>query len=837
LPSRAVQLIVLVATLWAASVAGVVAQPQRPFGTILAEWSRTIDQASQELGRGEIAPERSARLIERLDQIGDEAAQIQDNARDQLDPLYGQLRALGVVPSEGEAPEPAAIATQRSQLQDTIATFEARVRQTELTITRAQELEDRLKSAVREQALERLLKDFPSPYIPANFLKALPEFLQQLALVAASPLLWWQEFGLDNRQKGHLYGTGLILVLTFLIGWLLRYYLLKWCGHDPANSEPTYARRLLAAIAVGLARGIVPALIFGAILYRFTSESTLVHGLFADVVVALVGVLIFFVLAWALPHAVLAPDLPAWRLTPLSAKNSRKIAHGVAMLAGVYAIDLFIRLATKSLVSSEALTSSYAFVSNTIEAALILALLRGKLWQGEPVAGAPGEAPAEDAPQLKRRHIWTAIRLAIGLTAVAAVALAVAGYANLSDFLINRMMASGAIVGVLFLFRGLVRETIGVWLRSDFMRSMLDVRYSARNVLKFWLRGALDVLVFSAGLFLLLSAWGVPVADMVFWIERALTGLTIGNVTLSIADILVAIAIFVIALVATRMLQRVLRDKVLPQTRLDIGVRHSLSAGVWYLGLIIASVLAISAMGLELSNLAIVAGALHRLGAGDLGHGPGAVQPGDRRRRALGRYRLRPAERGQQLRLGLHPLDRAALQGRRLDRRRDQPGLRQEDPAPLHRDRDLPARLGDHSQRRPAVERPGQLDPQGPLRPGRHTDRRGLRLGRALGDGDSRALPEGQQRHPQLADPPGAVPRLRRKLAGFRGPRLHRQHRDHLPGPERPPGGHRPGVSGRQDRDSLPSEGCAPQRGGRAAVGREERRGDVRASRPYRPTT
>jgi small-conductance mechanosensitive channel len=583
LPSRVVQLIVLVATLWAASVVGVVAQPQRPFGTILAEWSRTIDQASQELGRGEIAPERSARLLERLKLIRSEAEDIQDNARDQLGPLRGQLRALGVVPGEGEAPEPGSIATQRSQLQDTIATF---------------------------QALERLLKDFPSPYIPANFLKALPEFLQQLALVAASPLLWWQEFGLDNRQRGHLYGTGLILVLTFLIGWLLRYYLLKWCGHDPANSEPTYARRLLAAIAVGLARGIVPALIFGAILYRFTSESTLVHGLFADVVVALVGVLIFFVLAWALPHAVLAPDLPAWRLTPLSAKNSRKIAHGVAMLAGVYAIDLFIRLATKSLVSSEALTSSYAFVSNTIEAALILALLRGKLWQGEPVAGAPGEAPAEDAPQLKRRHIWTAIRLAIGLTAVAAVALAVAGYANLSDFLINRMMASGAIVGVLFLFRGLVRETIGVWLRSDFMRSMLDVRYSARNVLKFWLRGALDVLVFSAGLFLLLSAWGVPVADMVFWIERALTGLTIGNVTLSIADILVAIAIFVIALVATRMLQRVLRDKVLPQTRLDIGVRHSLSAGVWYLGLIIASVLAISAMGLELSNLAIVAGAL-----------------------------------------------------------------------------------------------------------------------------------------------------------------------------------------------------------------------------------
>jgi small-conductance mechanosensitive channel len=600
----------LVATLWAASVAGVAAQPQRPFATIFAEWSRTIDQASQELGRGELAPERSTRLLDRLRQIRDEAEEIQDDARDQLAPLRSQLRALGVVPGEGEAPEPGPIAAQRSQLRETVATFEARIRQTELTITRVLELEDRLKTLVRDQALERLLKDFPSPYIPANFLQALPEFLQQLALIGASPILWWQDFSFAEQLKGHVYGTGLILVFTFGIGWLLRHYLLRWFGHDPANSDPTYARRLLAAIAEGLARGIVPAMIFGAFLYRFTAESALIHGLFADVVAALFGVLIFFVLAWALPHAVLAPDLPAWRLTPLSAKNSRKIAHGVTLLAGVYAIDLFIRLATKSLISSEALTSSYAFLSNTIEAILILALLRGKLWRAEPVAGAPGEEPAEEAPQLKRRHIWTAIRVAVGLAAVAAVALAVAGYANLSDFLINRLMASGVIVGVLFLFRSLVRETIGVWLRSDFMRSMLDVRYSARNILKFWLRGALDVLVFGVGLFLLLSAWGVPVADMLFWIERALTGLTIGNVTLSIADILVAIAVFVIALVATRMIQRALRDKLLPQTRLDAGVRHSLTAGVWYLGLIVAAVLAISVMGLELSNLAIIAGAL-----------------------------------------------------------------------------------------------------------------------------------------------------------------------------------------------------------------------------------
>ena len=79
---------------------------------------------------------------------------------------------------------------------------------------------------------------------------------------------------------------------------------------------------------------------------------------------------------------------------------------------------------------------------------------------------------------------------------------------------------------------------------------------------------------------------------------------------ISLADILLAILIFVAVWALTRLFQRLLDEKLLPQTRLDPGVRHSLSALVGYIGFVVAAVFAISTLGLNLSNLALIAGAL-----------------------------------------------------------------------------------------------------------------------------------------------------------------------------------------------------------------------------------
>ena len=85
---------------------------------------------------------------------------------------------------------------------------------------------------------------------------------------------------------------------------------------------------------------------------------------------------------------------------------------------------------------------------------------------------------------------------------------------------------------------------------------------------------------------------------------RLIDGVRVGPVTVSLADVLLAMLVFAVVLGVTRYVQRVLDMRVFPGTKLDAGIRHSLRTGVGYVGLVVAGGLAISTLGLNVSNLA-----------------------------------------------------------------------------------------------------------------------------------------------------------------------------------------------------------------------------------------
>jgi small-conductance mechanosensitive channel len=128
--------------------------------------------------------------------------------------------------------------------------------------------------------------------------------------------------------------------------------------------------------------------------------------------------------------------------------------------------------------------------------------------------------------------------------------------------------------------------------------------------MQFWLMLVFDLTLFVIGALALMSLWGVSWADMRVGIKAVGEGIQIGGLTISAGDIAVAILVFVVMLAITRWFQRVLEDRVFPQTSLDIGVRHSLKTVTGYVGLTLAVFMAIAALGIDLSNLALIAGAL-----------------------------------------------------------------------------------------------------------------------------------------------------------------------------------------------------------------------------------
>ena len=129
-------------------------------------------------------------------------------------------------------------------------------------------------------------------------------------------------------------------------------------------------------------------------------------------------------------------------------------------------------------------------------------------------------------------------------------------------------------------------------------------------MLRFWLVAAADTVLALAVAVALLMSWGLAWTDLGGWLADAADGVRIGSYRFSVTDLLFAALVFAALLVATRWLQRILETRVFPQTRLDAGMRNSLKTTVGYAGLLVAVAAGISTAGIDLSNLAIIAGAL-----------------------------------------------------------------------------------------------------------------------------------------------------------------------------------------------------------------------------------
>jgi potassium efflux system protein len=205
---------------------------------------------------------------------------------------------------------------------------------------------------------------------------------------------------------------------------------------------------------------------------------------------------------------------------------------------------------------------------------------------------------ADDVQRSFRVTLRSAISRGLMGAAVIGIGLAALGYSNAFDSITYPAAMTVFVLALLLLLQRLTVDAYTLLSKSE---------SSAQDALMPVLIGFMLVLV---SLPVLALIWGAQVTDLTELWARFREGFNIGETKISPSNFLFFAVVFILGYTITRLTQAALRTTILPRTKLDIGGQNAVVSGLGYIGIFLAALIAITTAGIDLSGLAIVAGAL-----------------------------------------------------------------------------------------------------------------------------------------------------------------------------------------------------------------------------------
>jgi small-conductance mechanosensitive channel len=527
----------------------------------------------------------------------------------ELKPLTDQSNALGPAPEDpsAEAPE---LADQRAKLGERITMVEARLKRLGQADARAAALLARLVNLRRQLFTKELLTRSPTVFEPGAVARAIASIGGVTVSVLSETAERVTASVTDTRFFVRMSLSFVLIAAALLLVLKVKRAAMRWLLPPRAGEEVAPRRpRTLVAVGITLVRLLMPGAAVAMIAFAIWNSRLL--GPQGEVLLGGVArTVLAVIVAYALGGSFYAPHRPEFRLSRLAEADAMAASRWLMALAAIVGLDLLFVVQGERLgLSLEALE-----FLNTMLLILGGVVLWGYAGYLVPVEREPGEAtPGEEAaPVVEERAepsigpaLVTAARLIARTAAVVAPALALMGYFAASRFLFYPLVFSGAAIGVCVLMFSRVRDAVDRLAAPE--EAAAEAVAPSRVRLIPVLVGLLLICAVAPVLALI---WGADVTDLSAAWRMISQGFRVGEVTISPLAFFSFLLVFSIGYLLTRIVQGVLSRSVLPVTGLDAGGRAAVRAGVGYVGVTLAALVAISATGLDLSNLAIVAGAL-----------------------------------------------------------------------------------------------------------------------------------------------------------------------------------------------------------------------------------
>ncbi|WP_441868338.1 DUF3772 domain-containing protein [Phaeovulum sp. W22_SRMD_FR3] len=575
-------------------------------------WDKLATSAEATVAKGAATDADLTALRDTVVTWRSQFTEAQNANQTRIETLRGQINALGPVPAEGEPAEDKAIADRRAELNAQLATLQAPGITAVEAFSRADGIVREIDRVIRDRQADALLQVWPWPINPANWPAGFTAITRGVSGLVNETLTRIEQPGVIAEAKSKAPISLVSLVLAVLILWLGRRvldWLLGWLlTRLPKRSEGalrfflTFAQVML--LNLGLALLVAALLVTGLFGERVTAVLALIPPAGFKV---LVGI-------W-LAGQFFPRDPKVEPVLQLMADRKFEGRFYVAMLALLLALrtlvdQLFVPSSGSALALDLASGTAAADATTYADAAsgvvqlpmiLLTALLLSRVGQllrrhvaNERVEGVE--------PVLRDRVIGMLGYAALAISLVAPLAAAV-GYVNAANALIWPAVLTLGLLGLLVVVQRLFADIYVI-----VMRAGVEARDSLVPVLiGFALTlGALPILAL---------IWGARVADLTEIWTSFRNGISIGGARLSPTVFLTLMVVFGLGYTVTRFVQSALKSTVLPKTQIDKGGQNAIISGIGYVGIILAGLFAITAAGIDMSSLALIAGGLS-LGVG-----------------------------------------------------------------------------------------------------------------------------------------------------------------------------------------------------------------------------
>jgi len=568
--------------------------------------------------------ERNLENDEELGQLRVELVGLSDGAQLTLDTLRPkaaalrqQIDKLGPPPAKDAAPEAEQVANERARLNTLSAEFDGAIKTSELVQVRARQLNETVQSARQSLFAKQILKRSPSPLSSQTWKQVVSDIPGAGRQLGGSVSTW-----LNAAKQKWIEATSLlvgIVVLFLALTALMRRYF-AYRLDTPREKPPGFFEQaaVIGWLAPMIALPSLSAIGLAAVgldaLDLFTYEV-------GQIAKTAFPALALFVAVSALTRAILSPRRPAWRAVDLSTPAARSLTRTITRIAAVFSADIILQEVIRRLYLPLSISIMEAALCSIAIAALLLQLVRTRFEpksvtvgvtspSGDPVAAASVEAPEPVA----RLNPYL-IKLPTLVIALAILLLSLLGYIGLARFISTQVVVTGSAVAVVLVLHLAIRAMLGESDSGGFpLRRVLEQRVGLNSIQSGALTRTLSIMLNAAlallAMPLILVTWGYSAAEAIAWLKAAVFGFEIGELRISLARILIAVGLFLALVFATRLAQRWLDRDVLRSLRIDQGIANSIHTAVGYTGFIVAMLAAISYGGLDITNFAIVAGAL-----------------------------------------------------------------------------------------------------------------------------------------------------------------------------------------------------------------------------------